>query len=174
MAVKVAELINDIQTNHKQVSASQKDEVRVMQAMLNDPTYEVGVYSTKGQIGVYNPAKDFRVMQTNIISSVTKISKDEASQLVEGYEVTKSDANTMINISKEFVNTYLDSGRKMSLGGREKSNFTLSVKTIPRTEKVYQQRTVADNGEVSWKPGSKIIPEHKGLKARSSCPDWVK
>ena len=42
--VKVADLLAEIQTNHKQVSASQRDEVRVMQAMLNDTSYEVGVY----------------------------------------------------------------------------------------------------------------------------------
>ena len=36
--VKVADLLNEIQTNHKQVSASQRDEVRIMQARLNDTT----------------------------------------------------------------------------------------------------------------------------------------
>ena len=40
---KVVELLKEIQDTHKQVSSSQKDEVRVMQAMLNDTSYEVGV-----------------------------------------------------------------------------------------------------------------------------------
>lgn len=171
--VKVADLLAEIQTNHKQVSASQRDEVRVMQAMLNDTSYEVGVYGKAGQVGTYNPAKDFKAMQANIVASVTKIGKDEASKLVEVYEATKSDANTMVGISKEFVNTYLSSGRKLPLGGREKANFALSEKTVPRTEKTYQRRVDSGNGEVTWEPGKKIIPEHKGLKARSSCPAWV-
>ena len=49
--VKVADLLAEIQTNHKQVSASQRDEVRVMQAMLNDTSYEVGVYGLKAGTG---------------------------------------------------------------------------------------------------------------------------
>lgn len=171
--VKVSDLLAEIQTNHKQVSASQRDEVRVMQAMLNDTSYEVGVWAKSGQVGTYNPAKEFKNMQTNIISSVTKIGKDEAGKLMEGYEATKADATAMVGISKEFVNTYLSSGRKLPLGGREKSNFALSEKIVPKTEKTYQRRVDSGNGDTTWEPGKKIIPEHKGLKARSSCPSWV-
>lgn len=172
--VKVADLLAEIQTTHKQVSASQRDEVRVMQAMLNDTSYEVGVYGKSGLVETYNPAKEFKTMQANIVSSVTKINKDESMKLVDGYEVTKSDAAVMVGISKEFVNTYLSSGRKLPLGGREKSNFALSEKLVPKTEKTYQRRVDSGNGTVTWEPGKKTIPEHKGLKARSSCPSWVK
>ena len=56
----VNELLADIQENHKQVSSSQKDEVRIMQAMMNDTSYEVGVYNKSGKIADYNPSKDFR------------------------------------------------------------------------------------------------------------------
>lgn len=173
MAIEVKELMKEIKESRKQTSASQKDEVRVMQAMLNDTTYEVGVYTKKGKVDTYNPAKDFRAMQTNILSSAAKTTKAEAAELIAKYEVTKSDASTMVNVSKEFINTYLNCGRKLPLGGRETSNFSLSVKDTPKTEKVYQRRTVAEDGSVSWVPGSKIIPAHKTLKAKSSCPSWV-
>lgn len=172
--VKVEDLLADIQTNHKQVSASQRDEVRVMQAMLNDTSYEVGVYAKSGKVGTYCPARDFKDMQSRIVASVTKIGKEEASKLVENYEATKADATAMVEISKEFVNTYLSSGRKLPLGGRERSNFALSEKIVPTTEKTYQRKTVGSSGDVVWEPGKKVIPEHKGLKARSSCPSWVK
>ena len=171
--ITVNELMKDIKSNIKQVSSSQKDEVRVMMAMLNDTSYEVGVYSAAGKIGTYNPAKDFRTMQTNIVASTAKISKDEAATLVEGYEVTKSDATTMVDISKEFVNTYLTTGRKLPFGGREDSNYALSIKEVPETEKTYQRRVVDTTGNVTWEPGKKVIPAHKGLKAKSSCPSWV-
>ena len=36
MAIEVKELMKEIKESRKQTSASQKDEVRVMQAMLND------------------------------------------------------------------------------------------------------------------------------------------
>lgn len=174
MAVEVNALVTEIKESRKQKSASQKDEIRVMQAMLNDTSYEVGVYGNKGKVDTYNPAQDFRKMQANIIASTTKISKEEAASLANGYEVTKNDATTMINVSKEFINTYLSCGRKLSLGGREDSNFALLVKDTPKTEKVYQRRTVAEDGSVSWEPCSKVIPAHKTLKAKSSCPAWVK
>ena len=41
----------------------------------------------------------------------------------------------MINISKQFIHTYLETGRKLPLGGREKSNISLVNKTIPETVK---------------------------------------
>lgn len=174
MAVQVNALINEIKESRKQTSASQKDEVRVMQAMLNDTSYEVGVYSPKGKIDTYNPAKDFRTMEANILASAAKINKEEATNLIGKYEVTKNDATTMVNVSKEFINTYLGCGRKLALGGREDSNFALLVKDTPKTEKVYQRRTVQEDGTVTWEPGTKIIPAHKTLKAKSACPAWVK
>ena len=172
--MKVKDLVNEIKETHKQVSSSMKDEIRVMQAMLNDTDYEVGVYGNAGQVGTYNPAKEFRAMQSKIIESTVKISKSEAENLVAGYEVTKSDAAIMVGISKEFINTYLDTGRKISLGGREQYSYTLASKDIPETEKTYQRRIANGNGNVTWEPGVKTIPAHKGLKAKSTCPSWVK
>lgn len=174
MATQVNDLLVEIRGSIKQVSSSQKDEVRIMQSMLNDTSYEVGIYSNAGKIDTYNPAKDFRNMQVNIVSAVAKIPKDEAVGLVQSYEVTKSDANTMVNVSKEFFNTYLSTGRKLPFGGREDSNYALSIKEVPKTEKTYQRRIVEPDGTITWEPGKKTIPAHKGLKARSSCPSWVK
>lgn len=174
MAIEVNALVKEIKESRKQKSASQKDEIRVMQAMLNDTKYEVGVYTNKGKVDTYNPAADFRAMEASILTGAAKINKDEAASLIAGYEFTKNDATTMVNVSKEFINTYLGCGRKLSLGGRETSNFALLANDTPKTEKVYQRRTVAEDGSVSWEPASKIIPAHKSLKAKSPCPDWVK
>ena len=124
--MEVKNLVKEIKDNLKQSSSSQKDEVRVMQAMLNDQSYEVGVYNKSGEVDTYNPAKDFRAMCTGIIASTTKITKNESAQLMENYEASKSDAATMVAISKEFVNTYLETGRKLPLGGREDHTYSLS------------------------------------------------
>ena len=40
-----SELVRDIRENLSQASSSQKDEVRVMEAMLNDKDYKVGEYT---------------------------------------------------------------------------------------------------------------------------------
>ena len=65
----VLNLVNEIKDNLSQVSSSNKDEVRVMQAMLNDKEYEVGIYTNAGLKETYNPAKDFRGMLSSIVSN---------------------------------------------------------------------------------------------------------
>lgn len=171
----VSELVKEIKDNLSQVSSSNKDEVRVMQAMLNDKEYEVGVYTNSGLKETYNPAKDYRGMLSSIVANTTKISKDEAAALVDSYEVSKSDASTMVNVSKEFINTYITTGRKLPFGGREKSNIALSGKEVPETIKTYPKKVgVNEDGTGRYESGERRVPSHFTVKAHGSCPDWVK
>lgn len=171
----VLELVNEIKTNLSQTSSSTKDEVRVMQAMLNDKDYEVGVYGNSGLKETYNPAKDFRSMLAGIISNTTKITKEESASLVNNYEVSKSEANAMVNVSKEFVNTYLNTGRKLPFGGREKSNIMISAKEIPETIKTYPKKVgINEDGTDRYESGERKVPAHCSAKLHASCPDWVK
>lgn len=169
---KVQEVVSGIRKELKQVSSSQKDEIVVMQAMLNDPDYEVGVYGKGGQTDTYNPCKDFRGMCTNIVSSTTKMPKPEATELVNAYQVTKGDAETMVNVSKEYLNAYLDTGRKIKLGGRETSDFALSKKEVPESLRSFPRKPETEGGKVTF--GEKRVPAHSSLKAYGSCPKWVK
>jgi hypothetical protein len=171
----VLDLVKEIKDNLSQVSSSNKDEVRVMQAMLNDKEYEVGVYTNSGLKETYNPAKDYRGMLSSIVANTTKISKDEAAALVDSYEVSKSDASTMVNVSKEFVNTYIATGRKLPFGGREKSNIALSGKEVAETIKTYPKKVgVNEDGTGRYESGERRVPSHFTVKAHGSCPDWVK
>jgi hypothetical protein len=171
----VLDLVKEIKDNLSQVSSSNKDEVRVMQAMLNDKEYEVGVYTNSGLKETYNPAKDYRGMLSSIVANTTKISKDEAAALVDSYEVSKSDASTMVNVSKEFVNTYIATGRKLPFGGREKSNIAISGKEVKETIKTYPKKVgVNEDGTGRYESGERRVPSHFTVKAHGSCPDWVK
>ena len=67
MSEKVVDLVKDIRTNLKQRSASQKDEVRVMKAMLNDKDFKVGEYTKEGKVGEYSPYEDSRKMVSTIL-----------------------------------------------------------------------------------------------------------
>ena len=167
--VQVQELINGIKEdlNGKKRNASQKDEIAVMQSMLQDTSYAVGIYDNSGKIDEYCPAEDFITMGTSLIQSTTKISKDEARSLMESHEVSKSEAKSMVNISKQFVNTYLETNRKLPLGGRKETNFILSLKEVPEREK----RIPNKNSDEKL---TTTIPAHVGLKAKCSCPSWVK
>ena len=171
----VLELVKEIKDGLSQVSSSSKDEVRVMQAMLNDKEYEVGVYGNTGLKETYNPAKDFRGMLSGVVSSTTKISKEEASSLVDSHEVTKAEASTMVNVSKEFVNTYISTGRKLPFGGREKCNIALSARETEETIKTYPKKVgVNEDGTGRYETASRKVPSHVTAKVYAPCPDWVK
>lgn len=171
----VQELVKEIRDNLSQTSSSAKDEIRVMQAMLNDTEYEVGVYGNTGLKETYNPAKDYKSMLTNIIASTTKISKEEAATLANSHEATKSEAATMVNISKEFVNTYIHTKRKLPFGGRENYSIAMSGKDVDETIKTYPKKVgVNEDGTDRYETAERKVPAHFAAKIYTSCPDWVK
>lgn len=172
--VSVESLVKEIRDGLTQKNSSQKDEIRVMQAMLNDTSFKVDVYSNNGKEGEYCPAEDFKGMVSSIVASATKISKDEAKALSENYEATKNDASTMVNISKEYINTYMYTGRKLPLGGRKETNFSLTAREVPEKTKPCPKKVGFDeSGKPIYETPNKTIPAHIGLKAYSSCPKWL-
>lgn len=161
------QVIAEVTKAVSQKSASKKDEITVMKAMMNDPEFSVGVYDKTGKIEDYTPGKDFRKVVSNAISATTKISGKEAAELLNNYEFTKSDASAMVGFAKEFVHTYLHTGRKLPLGGRENSNVELMWKEIA-------DRTAGIPGSGSGDARSQtFIPAHGGVKASCPCPSWV-
>lgn len=169
------EIIADIKGSLSQTSASRKDEVTVMKAMLNDTTFSVGVYGKEGLVDNYCPAEDARSMVAGILKGAAHVSNQEAIQLAGNYEFTNSDATSMVRISKEFVNTYLETGRKLPLGGREKSDVSLAKKEVPESTKIYPMKIgVEADGSDKWGTGKKNVPAHESVKVYSSCPDWCK
>ena len=73
MASTVMELVKEINETRTQTSASAKDELKVMQAMLNDREFVVDVYGKTGVIGQYCPSDDAHAMAANIIKGATKM-----------------------------------------------------------------------------------------------------
>lgn len=172
---KVVDLIKEVKENLTHASSSHKDEVRVMRAFLNDTTYEVGVYDKTGKVGTVAPAKEFRSIITNAIVATTKISKDEAEGLVSTYEAKKSDAESMIAISKEFLNTYLQTNRKISLGGREKSNVSFIKKEIKASTRTYPKQVGVDAaGKPVYEKAEIEVSPYDSIKVSSPCPTWIK
>lgn len=168
-------LIDEISTSLSQVSSSRKDEVRIMQTMLSDDKYIVSIYGKDGVEGTYSPASDFRTMCASIISNAAKVPMAEATQLMEGYSVRKGEATAMVNISKEFVNTYLQTGRKLPLGSREKSDVSLSLKKVEASTRLYPQKVgVNDDGSDRYSKTATTVPAHESIRVHAPCPSWVK
>lgn len=171
----VTALIDEINDNLSQTSSSRRDETRMMQAMLSDPSYEVSIYGRDGIEGTYNPTNDFRSMCASIISNVARVPLAEANQLMTDYSVRKAEASSMVNISKEFVNTFLKTGRKLPLGAREKSDVSLSLKSVEATTRMYPQKIgVNDDGTDRYSKTPTTIPAHESIRVHAPCPSWVK
>lgn len=171
----VTELVNDIRANLTQASASTRDEITVMRAMLNDRDFYVTTYNNDGSTVQHCPAEDFRKMTAGIVASTAKISQNEADALVAGYECKKSDAETMVGLSKDFINTALRTGRKINFGGTEHSNISIQLKNIPESTKRYPRKNgVNADGTPKYEDGVSVIPAHEGLKVTNPCPTWVK
>jgi hypothetical protein len=173
---KVDELVKEIKGTITQKTSSKKDEVRVMRAMLNDDTFKVGVYDKGGQVAEYCPAEAAHDMVATIIESAAKVSSEEAKILAKRYEFGKKEAETMVDISKEFVmNTYLHTGRKIALGGREKSDISLSLKEIePGTRPFPKVIGIDSDGKKLYGRGVAKVSGYDGVKVYAPCPAWIK
>ena len=169
-AVKVTELIQGIKESVKQKSASSKDEIAVMQGMLNDAEYLVDVYNASGVVGQYCPREDATKMIGSVIASATKVSKDEAAALADAHQFNKAEAASMVGISKEFINTYAQTGRKINLGGRATSNVSLIPKDVEAGVCRYPSKQ-ADGTTIT---AEKQVPAYSTIKVKGSCPAWVK
>ncbi len=174
MTDKVKALVNEIREGLSQTSSSQKDELRVMRTMLNDRDYKVGVYGKEGKVGEYCPAEDARTLAASLISSTAKIPAAEAAKLAENHEFSKAEAGAMIDISKEFVNTFLQTGRKLPLGGREKSNVSLAIKDVDATVRTYPKKVGVNNdGTSRFGKGEVSVNAHQSVRVFAPCPPWV-
>lgn len=161
--VPVKTLIDDINKNLKQKSASRNDELAVMQSMLSDPTFEVNVWGKDKIKGTYNPCKDYRSMGENLLVNTTRISHHEANTLMEGYVPSKKECESMVNLSKEFINTYLTTERKIALGGRDDFDASLQVRHVEAAKRTYPSKD--DKGNTVRV--TREVPAHDVVKIKN-------
>ena len=79
-------------------------------------------------------------------------------------------------ISKEFINTYLECGRKLPLGARETSNCALIRKHREAKVNTFPVASSIDaNGEKVYttSPGT-VTPEYDTIRVIGSCPAYLK
>lgn len=164
------EIIEGIRMGLTQKGSSLKDENTVMRAMLNDKDFKVDVYSKNGVVGQVCPYDEARELATSLISKTASIPVAEAKVLADNHNFTKSESQNMVNISKEFINTYMETGRKLSLGKREESDISLIPKYVETTTRSYPKK----NPDGSYTKGEVEVPAHKSIKVSSPCPEWLK
>lgn len=175
-AVKVTDLVSEINSTRSQASASNKDEIRVMRAMLNDPTFTVDVYGKQGVEGQYCPYDESRTMVAKILQETTRITGKEAAELASKYQFGKQESSIMVGLSKEYINTYIETGRKLPLGGRKDSDISIAKKVKEARQNTFPKKIgVNDDGTDRYETvDDGMIPAHGSLKVYSSCPAWLK
>lgn len=153
-------------------TASQKDEVSVMRSMLNDKNHNIDLYDNESCNRLFCVSIETKDMVSKIISTQCDIPFDQAKRMVDDYEFDNEDAQTMIDISKQFVSTYLTTGRKLAFDSTRNTEIALSEKHVP-------EHTVFHPVKINHKDGSSetIIRETKvsaydQVKAYSRCPTW--
>lgn len=148
----------------KQKSQNKGDEVAVAQTLLNDPDFQVGIYDkNKGLIGTRNVHEEAVKFVANISAEITGLDKKTAEDLANQYTFTKKDANFIINTSRDFVQTYLKTGRKFNLVQSEDTEANIFLKPTPAKEKL-----------IPTKDGTKLVKTgaYQKVACKSGCPKY--
>ena len=163
--MSVESIIKGIQEKKPQKAVNMKDELVVMKEMLNDHDFKASVYGKEGIEGYVCPAEDIDLVVSNVIAKTTGVNTQEAQKLAADYEYTNQDAQSMINVSKEFVNVYMDTGRKLSFGKREDSDISIIQKNIPAGKRHISKKTgIDENGKDIRETVYVDVKAHKSLK----------
>lgn len=171
--VNVKELVKGI--NPSQKSVNKRDEIAVMKEMLNDKNYSAVVYGNQGPIESFCPGAAATDLAASILSGAADLPKQEAQQLASMYEFTNQDAGNMININNEFINLYLQTGRKYSFGGRQDHEYAIMQKVVEPCTKVYNKQTgINPDGTRIYEKAETQVPGFIGLSTKAGCPTWVK
>mgnify|MGYP007069868047 CR=1 FL=1 len=154
---------------------SQRNEVAVMAAMMNDTSYQVATYGMGGYQGLYCPAASFRRVVSNAISNATGMGRVEADALLAKHEFSQQDAREMVSFSKEFILSYLQTGRKLPLGGRDMSNIALKMKEVPAGFVNYPVKVGQDEaGRPICETKEAYVGSYQTVKVYGPCPVWRK
>lgn len=168
---KVQDLLKSI--NGVTCTSSKKDEIRVMKAMMNDSSFSVTIYGKDGKEGEYCPSAAIRNMCATVMSSAAKIPMAEAEHLMESHEFKRAEAEAMIDFSKEFFNTYLQTGRKLPLGGREHSNISIAIKHMKGGTRTFPKKVGIDSeGKPIYKTGTSFVKPYDSIKVYAPSPSW--
>lgn len=169
MELTVKELVSSIKKDLSQSSASNKDEVTVMMAMVNDKSFKVDELGKDGKVvSSYCPAEVADELAASIIRGATKVSIAEAEELAKNYQFGKKEATAMVTLSKEFINTYLDTGRKVKFGNREGKSLVLAQKDKEATTCTFPKRVGYNkDGSPIYQLASTEISAYKEVKAVS-------
>lgn len=157
------ELMSEIrEVTKKKRSVNKSDEINIMKTMLNDPEFSITEYDkNKGYVGKHSPYEESRKFISSIASELTGIESKNAAELANNYQFNKKDATFMVENAKDFVSTYLQTGRKLPIVQSEESEASLLLREIESKEKQVPDGTTT------------VVPAFSKVICKSKCPKYV-
>lgn len=158
------QLIEQIVKNTSQVSVSKSDEIAVMQSMLNDKSFEVAIYNrTKGFLGIRSPRKTALSIINDALCGVTGMGLKEAEELTRDYEFSKRDASRHISIGKDFLSTYLQTGRKIVVTSSPRGESSINLKYSKAHNKTVPDQNSGKTKVVQTPAKIKLVASNKSM-----------
>ena len=169
MKSELNSIIDEIKSTAKQISINKVDEVKVMKSMLNDKNYKIEIFDkNEGYIGDKCPAEEATQFISNVIQVATGLDSKDSRHLADNYEFTKKDAIFMVNNAKDFIETYMKTGRKINIIQNDTCEASIYAKNIS-----------AGTKNIPSKPGSPELkkistPAYTKLVSISKSPKYNK
>lgn len=163
---ELEKLVEEINNSTDQVAINKVDEVRVMQAMLNDKEFTLSVYDkNKGYIGQRSPYQEARTFTKNIISGATGLESKDAQHLADHYEFTKRDSNFLLQNMRDFTQVYMTTGRKMNILQTDKTEATINTREMKAsTKKIPDKENPSITKSYQTSPFIKLVAKSKRPK----------
>lgn len=162
----LSKIIEEIKSTVNQKSINKVDEIKVMRAMLNDPKFSIGVYDKNlGYIAQRYPREEAVEFVKGIIQSTTGLDSKDSRHLAENYEFSRKDAAFMINNARDFINVYMESGRKLNIMQNENTEASIFTKVINGGKKTIPDNNSGENRDIDVVPYIKLV-------SSSKCPRY--
>jgi len=162
------DLINNIKNETSQIYINKANEIDVMRCMLNDKDYSISVYDKNGYVEQRSPHEEAIKFIASVINRSTGLDKKDANYLAENFEFNKKDAVFLLNNSRDFISTYMNSGRKFNI-----------MQTKDTEADIYTEKVDSKIKSIPIKDSDKKFKEIKTssytkLKCSSKCPRYSK
>ena len=148
------DLINNIKNETSQIYINKSNEIDVMRCMLNDKDYSISVYDKNGYVEQRSPHEEAIKFIASVINRSTGLDK--------------KDAVFLLNNSRDFISTYMNSGRKFNI-----------MQTKDTEADIYTEKVDSKIKSIPIKDSDKKFKEIKTssytkLKCSSKCPRYSK
>jgi hypothetical protein len=165
---ELEKVLGEVKQSAKQIAINKTDEVKVMVAMLNDKEFKYQKYEKNvGRVGEINPRSQMVNLATDIIFNATGLEKKNCAYLADNLTFTKKDAQTIIELNKEFLDVYTSTGRKINLIQNERTEANVYTKKMGSTTKAIPNKEDGTIKNIKTSPYTK-------LASQSSCPKYNK